>query len=175
MPPWSNGSTWNGITEGNLIPIILIGGIYPVSHLDSLNFIAAIGACNGNWQDSPPGSVEREQKRALYLLSNDPQVSYTKRGMRVTFHAYSTRSSILAYEANTSFINKAESTLSSAIIRIIKKEVQGRMWAKGDVVVPPDGRLSYMNSNSADMTDLVEKPAATGFSIQLFKGLIHRH
>lgn len=142
---YPNSLTWNGVTEGNLIPILLKNA----NSSDSLAFRNAIGACNGNWQNSPDGSAEKLQKRALFILSNDPEISYTKRGIRVSFHASYNKTTILAYESNPSYIYKAEVNLAVTLGRIIKKEVLGRCFLKQDIFYRP----SYMNSSSVDMTD----------------------
>lgn len=141
-----NSLTWNDVTEGNLIPILLLNA----RASDSLAFRNAIGACNGNWQDSPAGSVENKQKRALYLLTNDPAVSYTKRGIRVGFQGTQNNTGILDHESDMQYIDRAEVNIASNLGRILKKEVKGRCEEKNDIFARP----SYMNSNSVDMTDL---------------------
>jgi hypothetical protein len=143
---YPNSSTWNSISEGNLIPIRLVNA----NSLDSTVFKNAIGLCNGNWLNSPTNSVEYKQKRAIYLLQNDPQIGLTTRGIYVQFHQGSTLTFILAYESGSPYIKRAKVNLQTNTERIIKKEVQGRSWAKGAV----GSRLSYMNGNAIDMDDV---------------------
>jgi hypothetical protein len=147
---YENGPTWYRITEGNLIPVYLANA----THYDSTQFISAIGTCNGNWQSSQVGSVEKEQKRNLFILTNDPQIGYTKRGIYVKFNASSTNTIIGGSKVidNYSYIDGVLVNLRSNGIETIQKEVFGRALNKGEVSVAY--RLSYMNSSSAGVTNL---------------------
>lgn len=149
---YENSNTWYGLTEDNLIKIYLANA----NAADSLAFRNAIGACNGNWQDSPDGSVEKKQKRAFYLLSNDPETGLVvgKRGINVNFHQLSSNTIILGGETvnNYTYIAYVKINLATNLGRIIKKEVKGRAESKQDIF--GSIRQSYMNTNPVDMTDL---------------------
>ena len=141
-----NSLMWRNVTEGNLIPVYLSGA----NSNDSSAFKQAIGSCDGNWQDSPTNSVEYKQKRAIYQLSNDNQVGVTKKGVKVNFHAGATVTGPLAHEDDPQYMYITEVNLAVDNDPIIKKELFGRVFEKGDVF----DRSSYMNSDAADITDL---------------------
>ena len=143
---YPNSLTWHSVTESNLIPVYLGSA----NSQDSSAFRQAIGACDGNWQDSPTGSVENMQKRAVYILSNDPQVSATKKGVKVNFHASLTNTVIGSLEFNSPYIYSAQVNLLVNNVDIIQKELFGRCFLKGDVFDRP----SYMNSDPTNVNDL---------------------
>jgi hypothetical protein len=144
-----NSQTWKNITEGNLIPIRIVNA----THLDSLAFKNAIGACDGDgsWSDSPVNSVEYKQKREIYKLTNDITIDgSTKRGILVKFNSGWNFTLRRDDPSDSKYIFAAQVELQVNMESTIQKEVKGRAWNRGDI----SGRSSYMNASGPTMTDI---------------------
>lgn len=145
---YPNAFVWRNVTEGNLIPVYLNNA----DAYDSTNFFGSLGACDGDWTHAAPGSVENKQKRALYIMSNDPQTGITKKGISVNFHAGSTNTIPLAYESDNTYVYIVQVNLASSDYGSITKEMFGRVNILNDV----SGlyRISFMNANGPTPNDL---------------------
>jgi hypothetical protein len=135
-----NGTTWKDLTEGNLIPMRIVNA----THLDSLHFLNALGACDGDgdWSDSPVTSIEYKQKRELYKLIDDPSIDgWTKRGVLVGFNWDGNFTLRTPDVQNNNYIFAAEIHLWTNMETTIQKEAFGRIFNRGDI----GGRPSYMN------------------------------
>jgi len=133
---YQNGLTWRDVTQGNPIPVYIANA--SAREKDTLSFINAIA------------DIENKQGRTIYTLSNDPEVGNTKRGVRVNFNADHTVTIPLAIEDNTPYLYMVEVNLRTNNDVIIKKEMFGRVFQKGDVF----SRFSYMNGTGTDINDV---------------------